>query len=76
MTPLDGHINRCLEGKRISRALKDGRFLILEMDNGEQFNIAWANANTGEGIEGEPCLVRVNVSIAVPGASMFGAANV
>ena len=67
--PLDGHINRVLEGKVIRRALKNGRILELEMDNGERWGIAWATPN-GVGIEGEPCLVKVDVQIAVPGVSI------
>lgn len=71
---LDGHINRVLEGKTIERATKDGRMLVLEMENGERWGIAWATEN-GVGIEGEPCLVRVDVKIAVPSVAVFGEAN-
>lgn len=74
-TPLDGHINRALEGKTVKRALKNGRVLELEMTNGERWGIAWATLN-GVGIEGEPCLVRVDVKVAVPGASVFGDAHI
>ncbi len=69
--PLDGHINRVLEGKTIKRALKNGRVLELEMENGERWGIAWATPN-GVGIEGEPCLVKVDVKIAVPSVSLEG----
>ena len=72
--PLDGHINRCLEGKTIERVEKDGRLLTMVMANGEQFQIAWATDN-GVGIEGEPCLVRVNVSVALPGLDAQGSAR-
>ena len=72
--PLDGHINRVLEGKVIKRAIKNGRMLELEMENGERFQIAWATPN-GVGIEGEPCLVRVDVGLSVPSVDIFGSAN-
>jgi hypothetical protein len=69
--PLDGHINRVLEGKVIKRALKNGRLLELELENGERWGIAWVTPN-GVGIEGEPALVKVDVAITVPGVSIFG----
>ena len=69
--PLDGHINRVLEGKTIERVTKNGQMLVVELTNGERWGIAWATPN-GDGIEGEPCLVKVDVSIAVPGVSVFG----
>jgi len=69
--PLDGHINRVLEGKVIRRALKNGRTLELEMDNGERYQIAWATSN-GLGVDGEPCLVKVDVAVAVPSVDLFG----
>jgi hypothetical protein len=72
--PLDGHVNRELEGKTIRRALKNGRTLELEMDNGERFQIAWATPN-GIGVDGEPCLVKVDVRIVVPQVSVFGTAG-
>jgi len=72
--PLDGHINRVLEGKTIERCTKNGRMLVLEMTNGERWGIAWATPN-GVGIEGEPCLVKVDVCIAVPAVDALGAAN-
>lgn len=73
--PLDGHINRVLEGKTIERATKNGQVLVLEMTNGERWGIAWANPNTGEGSPGEPCLVRVDVKIMLPGVDVFSAAG-
>ena len=73
--PLDGHISRVLEGKVVQRALKDGQLLILEMTNGERWGIAWANPNTGEASPGEPCLVKVDAVIALPGVSVFGDAK-
>lgn len=73
--PLDGHINRVLEGKVIKRALKNGHLLELEMDSGERFQIAWATPN-GVGIEGEPCLVRVDVGLTVSAVELFGTANI
>jgi hypothetical protein len=71
--PLDGHINRVLEGKTVERATKNGRMLVLEMTNGEKWGIAWATPN-GAGIEGEPCLVKVDVVVTAPSVSMFGKA--
>lgn len=73
--PLDGHINRVLEGKTVERATKDGQMLILEMTNGERWGIAWANPNTGEGTPGEPCLVKVDAKIRLEGVSVFGEAR-
>lgn len=70
--PLDGHINRVLEGKTVERVTKDGRMLIIECTNGERWGIAWATPN-GVGIEGEPCLVKVDVSVIAPGVNVFGA---
>ena len=72
--PLDGHINRVLEGKTIELATKNGRMLVLEMTNGEKWGIAWATPN-GVGVEGEPCLVKVDVKVKVPMVSVFGEAN-
>ena len=69
---LDGHINRVLEGKTIERATKDGRLLTLWMTNGERWTIAWANPETGEGVMGEPCIVRVDVSVTAPPVGIFG----
>ena len=69
--PLDGHINRALEGKTIERVTKNGRMLVVECDNGERWGIAWATPN-GVGIEGEPCLVMVDVVISVPSVDVFG----
>lgn len=69
--PLDGHINRVLEGKTIKRVLKNGHLMEVELDNGERWGIAWATKN-GVGIEGEPCLVKVDVQIAVPGVTIEG----
>ena len=69
---LDGHINRVLEGKTIEKATKDGHVLTLWMTNGERWNIAWANPNTGEGVSGEPCLVNISVSVTPQGVSVFG----
>lgn len=71
---LDGHVNRALEGKTVVRALKDGRFLDLEMTTGETFRIAWASPN-GDGYVGEPCLVRVDVAITVSGVLAGGVAG-
>lgn len=65
--PLDGHVNRVLEGKTIETATKDGRLLWLQMTNGERFALAWANPETGEGAPGEPCLVKVDVAVSVSG---------
>jgi hypothetical protein len=73
---LDGHINRVLEGKTVERAEKDGRMLILHMTNGERWGIAWADPETGEGHLGEPCLVRVDVRVVVPGARAMAAASI
>jgi hypothetical protein len=73
--PLDGHINRVLEGKTVERATKDGQLLILEMTNGERWGIAWANPDTGEASPGEPCLVKVDATICVEGVSVFGDAR-
>lgn len=73
--PLDGHINRVLEGKTISKATKDGRMLILECTNGERWGIAWADPNTGDASLGEPCLVKVDVQVMLPGVNVFGAAG-
>lgn len=73
-SPLDGHINRVLEGKTIERVTKDGRLLKIHCTNGEQWAIAWATPN-GVGIEGEPCLVQVNVKVVAPSVSVFGAAG-
>jgi hypothetical protein len=67
--PLDGHINRVLEGKTIKRVLKTGHLMEIELDNGERWGVAWATPN-GVGIEGEPCLVKVDVSISVPGVTL------
>lgn len=75
MRALDGHIHRVLEGKTVLRATKNGRFLVLEMTTGERFSIAWADANTGEGAPGEPCLVRVDVALQVPGVTISGEAR-
>jgi len=72
--PLDGHINRVLEGKTIERATKNGRALVLEMVGGEKFEIVWATPN-GVGVEGEPCLVKVDVLVNVPPAPIFGTAG-
>ena len=66
---LDGLINRELVGKQIERVTKDGVFLVIECVGGEQFKIAWTNPN-GEVIKGEPCLVKVDVDILVPGATI------
>ena len=68
---LHGHINRILEGKTVERATKDGRLLWLEMTNGERWGIAWVDEN-GEGIEGEPCLVKTDVRVVAPAVSIFG----
>jgi hypothetical protein len=68
--PLDGHINRVLEGKTIRRAEKSGIALILEMTNGERWHIAWATPE-GQPIKGEPCLVNVNV-VVVPESVFAG----
>ena len=72
--PLDGHINRILEGKTIETAEKDGRMLILHMTNGERWGIAWTDDN-GVGFLGEPCLVKVDVRVMAPSVSIFGAAG-
>jgi hypothetical protein len=69
---LDGHINRCLEGRTIDKATKDGRLLTLWMTNGERWSIAWANPETGEGVMGEPRIVKVDVSVVAPPVGMFG----
>jgi len=69
--PLDGHINRVLEGKTIENVTKDGRTLVINCTNGESWGIAWATPN-GVGIEGEPCLVTVDVKVLVPGVTVFG----
>lgn len=76
MKPLDGHINRVLEGKTVEFAEKDGRMLILHMTNGERWGIAWVNPETAEGYLGEPCLVKVDVRIAVSGVGASLAARV
>lgn len=73
--PLDGHINRVLEGKKITKALKNGTMLVLEMENGERWGIAWANPETGEAAPGEPCLVKVDVQVIIPSVSVFGGAQ-
>lgn len=72
MRPLDGHINRVLEGKTLERVTKDGQFLTLWMTNGERWSIAWTTPH-GEGYVGEPCLVRVDVSVVAPSVGAFGA---
>ena len=72
--PLDGHINRCLEGKTIERVEKNGRFLTICCVGGERFQIAWATPN-GVGVDGEPCLVKVDVQVVLPQASMVGVAR-
>jgi len=66
--PLDGHITRVLEGKTIHHAEKDGICLILHMENGERWHIAWADPNTGKPIAGEPCLINVNVVVTPEGS--------
>lgn len=71
MSPLDGHINRSLSGKTVEAAYKNGRYLVLRFTNGEEAEIAWATPN-GVGIEGEPCLVRMNVKVLVPGVGVVG----
>ena len=73
--PLDGHINRVLQGKTIEKCYKNGTHLILRMTNGEEWAIRWADPN-GDVIKGEPCLYKVNVRVTVPQASVFGKANV
>jgi hypothetical protein len=70
-TPLDGHINRVLEGKTINKVIKDGRILQIELTNGERWGIAWATPN-GVGIEGEPCLVKVDVALNIAGIDLVG----
>jgi hypothetical protein len=72
---LDGHINRVLEGKTIENVTKNGQMLIIRCTNGEEWGIAWANSETGEGYLGEPCLVQVNVRIRLPGVSLNGEAG-
>lgn len=72
--PLDGHINRELSGKVIENVTKDGRMLWIECTTGERFCIAWATPN-GVGIEGEPCLVKADVSIIAPSVSFTGTAS-
>jgi len=72
--PLDGHINRVLCGKTIENVTKDGRMLAIQCTTGEIFRIAWATPN-GVGVEGEPCLVKVDVSLIVPSAGIVGAAK-
>lgn len=69
--PLDGHINRVLEGKTIENVTKDGRTLQIKCTNGEIWGIAWATPN-GVGIEGEPCLVKVDVQVQVAGVGAAG----
>ena len=71
---LDGHINRVLEGKTVECVTKDGHNLVIHCTNGERWAITWATKN-GVGIEGEPCLAKVDVSIMIPGASVFGDAG-
>jgi hypothetical protein len=67
-------IHRSLSGKMVARALKDGQYLSLEMTSGEIFRLAWVSPN-GDGYVGEPRLVRVDVSITIPGVGAGGLAG-
>ena len=72
--PLDGHINRTLQGKTVERCYKNGTHLILRMTNGEEWAVRWADEN-GDAIKGEPCLYRVNVRVVAPSVDVFGDAG-
>ena len=68
--PVNGHVSRVLKGKRVERVTRSGTAITFWMDNGERWNLGWANPETGEPQRGEPVLVRVDVRIVLPGAKM------
>lgn len=71
----DGHVHRALVGKTIERAMTDGELLLLELVGGESYGIGWIDPATGARVEAEPCLVRVDVSVAIEPVAVFGAAS-
>jgi hypothetical protein len=68
----DGQVDRAVSGKTITRALKNGTELILELDDGHQLRIGWADGMTGELIKGEPVIIAQDVRIVLPCAPLFG----
>lgn len=58
--PLDGEINRALEGKKVVAVSKDGVFMTIHCDNGEKWNVGWADFVAGRGFAGEPALIALD----------------
>lgn len=57
---LDGEINRALEGKKVVAVSKDGVFMTIHCDNGERWNVGWADFIAARGFSGEPVLLAID----------------
>lgn len=57
---LDGEINRALEGKKVTAVSKDGVFMTIHCDNGEKWNVGFADFIAGKGFAGEPALISID----------------
>jgi len=62
------NITAHLAGKTIEVALTDGEVLLLRTTDGHEFRIKW--------IDGEPCMVGVDVRIFVAMPGLFGEARI
>lgn len=63
-----------MSGKTVDMVTKDGTTCTFHMTNGELFELSWADGN-GDAVRGEPVLVRVNVRMVLPAASISGTAG-
>jgi hypothetical protein len=61
------NITAHMAGKVLEQALTDGKTLVLRTTDGHEFRIQW--------IDGEPCLVGVDVRIIVALPGLGGVAN-
>jgi len=68
---VDGSVHRALEHRTIESARTDGEILYLQCADGRRYGLAWVNPETKERVRGEPCLLKVDVSVKLGSVNIF-----